>query len=306
MVVILRLRGSPRTIRTGAPAARTAAASSAKDRSPAACRARSRSSRRNACGVCADQSPSRASSSIAVPASSARRTVSASGRPATALPFLRALSTQRTNRDGGANGRALSWIAITSASGAASSAAQLDAVRVSPPPTTIASGTRVRTISSTAASRSVRVTTTIRSNTAAASAAASDQARTGCPPRSAPTLSVPARVELPAARIAQPAGMLAIDGARSAWLCELALGLREDHPAADGLQHAHDAHRELARKMPRAVLDDDHRAVLEVSDTLTLFLSLLDHAQGDLVAGEHYRTDSLRERVHVEIGDPLA
>src|SRR5919201_837494 len=35
-VVILRLRGSPRTIRTGAPAARTAAASSAKERSPAA------------------------------------------------------------------------------------------------------------------------------------------------------------------------------------------------------------------------------------------------------------------------------
>src|SRR5438309_2094555 len=301
MVVILRLRGSPRTIRTGAPAARTAAASSAKDRSPAACRARSRSSRRNACGVCADQSPSRASSSIAVPASSARRTVSASGRPATALPFLRALSTQRTNRDGGANGRALSWIAITSASGAASSAAQLDAVRVSPPPTTIASGTRVRTISSTAASRSVRVTTTIRSNTAAATAAASDHARTGCPPRSAATLSVPARVELPAARIAQaaPSLLLAIESPRAA-LAHLALQLREDHPAADGLEDPHDRHRQLAAEVARAVLDHDHRAVLEIANTLPLLLSLLDHPHGDLFARQDHRANRLRQVVHVQ------
>src|SRR5438552_1257030 len=153
----------------------------------------------------------------------------------------------------------------------------------------------------TAASRSVRVTTTIRSNTAAATAAASDHARTGCPPRSAATLSVPARVELPAARIAQaaPSLLLAIESPRAA-LAHLALQLREDHPAADGLEDPHDRHRQLAAEVARAVLDHDHRAVLEIANTLPLLLSLLDHPHGDLFARQDHRANRLRQVVHVQ------
>src|SRR2546425_418323 len=306
MVVIFRLRRSPRTMRTGNPAALTAAASSPKDRSPAAKRARSRISRRKTWGVCADQSPSRATSSMATPASSARRTVSASGRPATALPSARAISTQRAKSDGGANGRAESWIAITSASWAAASAAHVECVLVSPPATILAVGARDRTMSSIAArGRSGRITTTMRPNTPDASAAASDHASTGCPPRSASTLSIPARVELPEARMAQTAPTLSIDGTRPAGLGGLALRLGEDHSPADGLEDAHHGHGELGTDVPRAVLDDHHRAVLEVADALSLLLSLLDDPNGDLLARQHDRAHGLREIVHVQNGDAL-
>src|SRR5436189_3245175 len=278
MVVIFKLRLSPSTMRTGNPAARTAAASSPKDRSATATRALSRMSRRNACGVCADPRPSRDTSSIATPASSARRTVSASGNPATAVPSDRAISTQRANSDGGTNGRAESWIAITSASGAAASAAQLDCVRVLPPATTAASGARERTIASMGPrGTSGRTTTTIRRNAAEAIADASDHASTGWPPRSAVILSVPARVELPAARIAQTAPALAIDGTRPANLGRLTLRMAKDHPAADRLEDSHDGHRKLGADVPRAVLDDDHRPVFEVPDSLGGLLALLAH-----------------------------
>src|SRR2546423_1237086 len=306
MVVIFRLRRSPGTMRIGSPAARTAAASSPKDRSPTATRARSRTSRWNACGVCADQRPSRDTSSMATPASSARRTVSARGNPATALPSARAISTQRTKREGGTNGRAESWIAITSASSAAASAAQLDCVLVGPPSAMLAPGARERRIASMGArGLSGRTTTTMRRNVPDAIADASDHASTGWPPRSAVILSVPARVEMPAARIAQTAPVLAIDGTRPASLGDLTLGVAEDHPAADGLEDSHHGDRKLGPDVPRAVLDDDHRAILEVPDRLRGFLPFLDDTNGDLLARQDHRTDRLGKIVHVENGDAL-
>src|SRR5205814_6725676 len=301
MVVIFRFLRSPRTIRTGRPAARTAAASSPKDRSATATRARSRTARWNTCGVCADHRPSRDTSSMATPASSARRTVSASGSPATALPSARAISTQRAKREGGTNGRAESWMAMTSASCAAASAAQLDCVLVWRPATTLASGARDRTIASTGPDgTSGRTTTTIRANAPDASADASDHARTGWPPRSAVILSVPARVELPAARIAQTAPVLAIDGTRSARFGDLTLRMAEDHPATDGLKDSHHGDRELGADVPRAVLDDDHRAVLEVTHGLCGLLPFLDHAHRDLFSGQDDWTNGFREIVHIE------
>src|SRR2546423_4807508 len=306
MVVIFRLRLSPSTMRTGSPAARTAAASSPKDRSATATRALSRMSRRNTCGVCADHRPSRDTSSIATPASSARRTVSASGNPATAVPSVRAISTQRAKSDGGTTGRAESWIAITSASGAAASAAQLDCVLVSPPATTLASGARERTIASMGPrGTSGRTTTTIRVNAPDAIADASDHARTGWPPRSAVILSVPARVELPAARIAQTAPVLAIDGTRSARFGDLTLRMAEDHPATDRLKDAHNGDRELGADVPGAVLDDDHRSVLQITHGLRGLLPFQDHAHRDLLSGQDDRTNGFREIVHVEHGDAL-
>src|SRR5438445_9295180 len=266
MVVIFRFLRSPRTIRTGRPAARTAAASSPKDRSATATRACSRTARWNTCGVCADQRPSRDTSSMATPASSARRTVSARGSPATALPSARAISTHRAKSDGGANGRAESWIAMTSAPFAAASAAQLDFVLVSPPATMLASGARDRTIASMGPrGASGRTTTTIRANAPDAIADASDHASTGWPPRSAVILSVPARLELPAARIAQTAPVLAIDGTRPTDLGRLTLRVTEDHSAAHRLKDPHYGHRKLGADVLGAVLDDDHRPIFEVA-----------------------------------------
>src|SRR5947208_1865458 len=109
-----------------------------------------------------------------------------------------------------------------------------------------AARTRDRTIGSTGPDgTSGRTTTTIRANAPDASADASDHASTGWPPRSAVILSVPARVELPAARIAQTAPVLAIDGTRPANLGRLTLRVAEDHPAADRLEDSHDGHRKL-------------------------------------------------------------
>src|SRR6266550_7075923 len=153
--------------------------------------------------------------------------------------------------------------------------------------------------------RSGRMTTTIRSNAPDARAAASDHASTGCPPRSASTLSVPARVELPAARMAQTAPDLAIDRARPARFAGLTLQLSEDHPPADRLEDPHHGDCELRADVPSAVLDDDHRAVLQVADSLGMLLSFLDDPNGDLLTGQHDRTHSLREVIHVQDSDAL-
>src|SRR6267378_5220719 len=167
---------------------------------------------------------------------------------------------------------------MTSASCAAARAAQLECVLVSPPARMTAEGDRGRTIASIGPrGRSGLITTTIRSNAPDASAAWSDHASTGWPPRSAVILSVPARVELPAARMAQTAPVLAIDGTRPARLGHLTLRVAEDHPAAHRLKNSHDGDRELRADVPRAIFDDDHGAVLEVSHGLAGFLPFLDH-----------------------------
>src|SRR5882672_5294742 len=122
---------------------------------------------------------------------------------------------------------------------------------------------------------------------------------------SAVILSVPARVELPAARMAQTAPALAIDGTRAASHGRLTLRVAKDHPATDRLKDSHHRDRELRADVPGAVLDDDHRAVLEVADRLGGLLPFLDHADRDLFAREHDRTNGFREVVHVQHDDAL-
>src|SRR2546428_5909999 len=111
-----------------------------------------------------------------------------------------------------------------------------------------------------------------------------DRASTGGATSPAGILSVPARVELPAARMAQTAPLLAIDGTRPASLGDLTFRVTEDHPATDRLKDSHHGDRKLRADVPRAVLDDGHRAVLEVSDRLCGLLALLDNAHRDLLA----------------------
>src|SRR5437762_3900453 len=131
--------------------------------------------------------------------------------------------------------------------------------------------------------------------------------RTGCPASSKLTLSVPARVEPPAARIARPAltARSVADGPGPPRLGDLAARLREDHPSANGLEDAHHGNGDLVADRAGTVLDDDHRPVLEVADALTRFLALLDDPHVDLLAGKHHRADRLREVILVEHGDPV-
>src|SRR5688572_27812521 len=57
--------------------------------------------------------------------------------------------------------------------------------------------------------------------------------------------------------------------------------------------------------MARAVLDDDHRAVLEVTESLRRLFPLLRDAHGDLLRREHDRADRFGEVVDVQDGDAL-
>src|SRR6267378_3879710 len=184
---------------------------------------------------------------------------------------------------------------MTSASCAAARAAQLECVLVSPPARMTAEGDRGRTIASIGPrGRSGLITTTIRSNAPDASAAWSDHASTGWPPRSAVILSVPARVELPAARMAQTAPVLAIDGTRPASLARFTLRVAEDHPAADRLK---DAHRDLlARKDDRT---DGFREVVHVEHRYALELG---HAVEAVIIGHDRDAKALRERDELPVG----
>src|SRR5712691_4772226 len=105
--------------------------------------------------------------------------------------------------------------------------------------------------------------------------------------------------------MAQTAPVLAIDGTRPASFGRLTLRVAEDHPATDRLKDSHDGDRELGADVPRAVLDDDHRAVLEIADRLRGLLALLDNAHRDLLAGKDDRTYGFREVIHVQHGDAL-
>src|SRR5687768_5457993 len=130
-----------------------------------------------------------------------------------------------------------------------------------------------------ASRRAGATTTTISSNSPDARAAAMDQHTTGSGPSSAVTLSSPRRVEPPAARMAaaaRPSLMGATDASRSFGLGPLRL--REDHATTHGLQDAHDRDGEVGADVPSAVLDHDHRAVLEIADALLRFLALLHDA----------------------------
>ena len=81
--------------------------------------------------------------------------------------------------------------------------------------------------------------------------------------------------------------------------------VREDHAAGDGLQHAEHGHGELLADPAARALDDDHRAVIQVPDTLTRLLPLLDQLHRQLLPRQHDRPHRRRELVHVQDADAL-
>ena len=74
----------------------------------------------------------------------------------------------------------------------------------------------------------------------------------------------------------------------------------EDHLARGRLQHArHDDVDGLADHRPR-VVDDHHRAVVQVGDTLVVFLAFLQDEHLHRLARQHDRLQRVRELVDVE------
>src|SRR5438067_7348406 len=66
----------------------------------------------------------------------------------------------------------------------------------------------------------------------------------------------------------------------------LALERRKDHAPGDGLEHARDHHVDLLVDGPRAILDHDHGAVVEVAHSLAWLLAHLDDLDHHLFAGQ--------------------
>ena len=99
------------------------------------------------------------------------------------------------------------------------------------------------------------------------------------------------------------------------------LRFRKNHAAGCSLQRRRDFNGNRLIHEPLATLDDDHRAIIEIGNTLSLLLARLDyghfhslardhnrfHGIGQLVDIEHLDTTQLSNLVEVEIvGDDLA
>ncbi len=205
--VTLRLSGSPGTTWTAIPAASSSAASSVNVSGPSAGNvrqaARSRS-RRAPCGVWAAPSPSR--STVPMTRSpSIRLSVSATGTIGSAAPYRAVASATAAIRAASTSGRAASWTRTTPDSSdrsrsRARNPAWTDSWRRAPPATTSTTLAGSQAAAAIPARRSSAVTTTSRPTSGAAARASSVQARSGRPPTSVASLSMPPmRVDRPAA-----------------------------------------------------------------------------------------------------------
>ena len=67
----------------------------------------------------------------------------------------------------------------------------------------------------------------------------------------------------------------------------------EDHAAGAGLQHAGDENDGVFADVLAAAFDDDHRAVFEVADALTLFFAWFDDAILQRLAWHEHRLEGV-------------
>ena len=81
--------------------------------------------------------------------------------------------------------------------------------------------------------------------------------------------------------------------------------LREDHLARRVLQDARHLRPDDAAHHRSSVLDDDHRAVVEIAYTLSLLAPFAEHLHLDLLAGQHGGLHGAGEHVDVEDPDAL-
>ena len=76
--------------------------------------------------------------------------------------------------------------------------------------------------------------------------------------------------------------------------------LAEDHFAGCSLEHAGDRDIDCLRDHPARVIDHHHRTVIQVSDSLIVFLALFKDKDAHRFAGEYNRLQRIRELVDVE------
>src|SRR6185295_15123516 len=74
----------------------------------------------------------------------------------------------------------------------------------------------------------------------------------------------------------------------------------KNHAAGGGLQHARHRDVQAAADAAARVVDDDHRAVVQIRDTLVVFLAFFCHEHGHDLAGEHDRLQRVGQLVDVE------
>src|SRR5436305_5918365 len=178
----------------------------------------------------------------------------------------------------GVNGRAASCTRTASTSaGIAARARRNDSLRSAPPGTTMARGTRRRTSSIASAGAA---TTTI--STPALSSVAHACTTSGNSPIRTNAFGTgwPSRSPRPAAGT-----IAAMRIGRSMSVDEV----REDEPAVRRRDDAGDPDGDFLTDQPAALVDDDHRAVVEVADTLTGLAARLDQLHGDVLAGDDRR-----------------
>ena len=93
---------------------------------------------------------------------------------------------------------------------------------------------------------------------------------------------------------------------RSAWWRRLhGIDPPEDHPAGAGLQDARDRQAERLAEVVGTLLGDDHRAVIEVADALSLFLAPFEELDRQALAGQDDRLHGVGQVVQVDDLDAL-
>src|SRR5947208_2076233 len=195
---------------------------------------------------------------------------------------------------------------ISASSGAACSASHTESWRVRPPATTVrdasfTTGSRIRRARATQGPGAATTTThtagwRAKWRTVAASSGAGPSRRNCFGVRAPNRLPTP-----PAGMTATTLGIGALRRRHGRRRCLVARA-REDHSARRRLQHARHDHVERPADVSPALLDDDHRAVVEVPNALTRLLALAENLDGHRLAGEHYWLHCARQLVDVQHG----
>src|SRR5690349_8499962 len=106
-------------------------------------------------------------------------------------------------------------------------------------------------------------------------------------------------LSMPPIRVLEPAATIT---ASAKGRCS-ATRLSEDHPAGDGLQDANHGDFDLVIDHLASAFDDDHGSVVEIGETLTRLLALLDDLDLKRVSGQERRLEGVGQLVQVEDAD---
>src|SRR5438445_1401239 len=260
--------------------------------------------------------PSRSSVSFTQPPSPRFR-VSAMGRAAIAASWARAAARTEATRRGVMHGRTPSWTAIhRTDAGTTPSPRATDSWRSVPPATTARSFRHPRSRRRHATTSSGGTATTTPATWGVASSTSSVHRRIGRPNTGSPCFFEPIRTPRPPAGTTTQAGSRPGRGpgergmrARGRILAAargLLLGQPgEDHPPGRGLEHRVHRHADALADGPPALVDHDHRAVLEVGHALPRLLPLAKDVDVEDLAGKNDGTQGARQLVDVEDPDPV-